>query len=170
MTGKPCLRKVGQSMIENPFSPMFGGRPGMFFGREEILAKFMTALNSGGSHYRTLFITGGRSVGKTTLLERLSQIADQEGLVTVDAVYSNAIEKLVKAVSGYDEVSVTKNPELSVNVMGSGLGAKAGSVSKMRRYGPADLDDLIRRKCAEHSKGLLLTVDGSRRCRTRTSS
>ena len=59
-------------MFNNPFSPIFGGKPGIFFGRKEILKLFDHAMTDPGSEDRAMFITGPCGSGKTALLEQLS--------------------------------------------------------------------------------------------------
>ena len=59
-------------MFTNPFSPIFGGKPDVFFGRENILKLFEHAMLDPGSDDRAIFITGTRGCGKTSLLEQLS--------------------------------------------------------------------------------------------------
>ena len=54
-------------MFKNPFSPIFGGKPGVFFGREKILNLFDHAMIDAGSDDRAMFITGTRGSGKTAL-------------------------------------------------------------------------------------------------------
>lgn len=49
-------------MFDNPFTPLFGGRPGFFFGREGILRRFDRAMSDYGSDDRALFITGSRGL------------------------------------------------------------------------------------------------------------
>ena len=61
-----------QIMFSNPFSPIFGGKPDVFFGRDRILSLFDLAMVDSGSDERAIFITGARGSGKTALLEQLS--------------------------------------------------------------------------------------------------
>lgn len=131
----------------------------MFFGRKDIVAKFENGMRVGGSHYKTLFITGVRGTGKTTLLEHLSQMARDADLKTVDAVYSNATRKLFKALSGHDETAVSDGVQAGVQVMGSGASVKLGGTTVTDRATAADLDDLMRAECDRNGKGLLLTID-----------
>ena len=44
--------------VANPFVLTFGGKPDVFFGREDMVEGFTDALESPGSVYRTLFLTG----------------------------------------------------------------------------------------------------------------
>ncbi len=59
-------------MFSNPFSPIFGGKPDVFFGREKVINHFEHAMIDVGSDDRAIFITGTRGSGKTALLEQLS--------------------------------------------------------------------------------------------------
>ena len=78
-------------MISNPFSPIFGGKPDVFFGRERLLKNFDQAMIDVGSDNRAIFITGTRGSGKTALLEQLS----------------------IRASSKKRKVIISKNPEKS---------------------------------------------------------
>lgn len=51
-------------MFANPFMPIFGGKPGFFFGRAELVERFERGLAVRGSEDRALFITGTRGTGK----------------------------------------------------------------------------------------------------------
>ena len=44
-------------MFDNPFTPLFGGRPGFFFGREGILRRFDRAMSDYGSDDRALSVS-----------------------------------------------------------------------------------------------------------------
>jgi hypothetical protein len=44
-------------MYSNPFTPIFGGKPDFFFGREAIRKRFQRALIDRGSEERALFVT-----------------------------------------------------------------------------------------------------------------
>ena len=59
-------------MFVNPFTPIFGGKPGLFFGRSDILKRFDLAMIESGSENRAMFFTGTRGSGKTALLEQIS--------------------------------------------------------------------------------------------------
>lgn len=56
---------LGENVIENIFSPIFGGRPDCFFGRTDILNRFDLAMTDYGSEDRVIFLTGARGSGKT---------------------------------------------------------------------------------------------------------
>lgn len=71
-------------MFTNPFSPIFGGKPEVFFGREDILKRFDYAMIDVGSEDRALFITGTRGSGKTALLEQFSIKAASRKRMVID--------------------------------------------------------------------------------------
>ncbi len=117
-------------MFSNPFSPIFGGKPGVFFGRERILNQFDLAMIDTGSDDRALFITGTRGSGKTALLEQLSIRATTRKRKVIDLGPENTISQLINALTGYDEVTKTVNPQANVNILGVGGGISTGSVAK----------------------------------------
>ena len=120
-------------MFENPFSPIFGGKPGVFFGRESILKLFDHAMIDTGSEDRAIFVTGTRGSGKTALLEQLSIKAGDKKRVVIDLGPENMIMQLVHVL--------------------------AGSVSKTERIGRENLQELLLKACSNSKKGVLITVD-----------
>jgi len=117
-------------MFTNPFSPIFGGKPGVFFGRERILDLFDHAMIDTGSDDRAMFITGTRGSGKTALLEQLSIRAGAKKRVVIDLGPENTIAQLIHELAGYDEVTKTVSPQ-----------------------------SLLLEKCSNAKKGILVTVD-----------
>lgn len=91
-------------MFSNPFSPIFGGKPGVFFGREKVLSLFEHAMIDVGSDNRAIFITGTRGSGKTALLEQLSIRATAQKRKAIDLGPEDTISQLIYALTGYDEV------------------------------------------------------------------
>ena len=79
-------------MLDNPFSPIFGGKPDVFFGRDRILNLFNLAMVDKGSDDRALFITGTRGCGKTALLEQFSIRAGQTKRTVIDLGYFWTLE------------------------------------------------------------------------------
>ena len=146
-------------MFSNPFSPIFGGKPDVFFGRDRILALFDLAMIDSGSDERAIFITGTRGSGKTALLEQLSIRATNKKRRVIDLGPENTIEQLIHELSGYDEVTNTVNPQANVSMLGFGGGVSGGSVSETRRIGRETLQPLLLETCAKTKQGLLVTVD-----------
>ena len=146
-------------MFENPFSPIFGGKPGVFFGRESILKLFAHAMIDTGSEDRAIFVTGTRGSGKTALLEQLSIKAGDKKRVVIDLGPENMIMQLVHVLAGFDEVTKTVSPQANVNILGIGGGVSTGSVSKTERIGRENLQELLLKACSNSKKGVLITVD-----------
>ncbi len=117
-------------MFSNPFSPIFGGKPDVFFGRERILNLFDHAMIDVGSDDRAIFITGTRGSGKTALLEQLSIRATAKKRKVIDLGPENTIEQLIYSLTGYDEVTKT-----------------------------VSLQTVLLKACANYKKGILVTVD-----------
>ena len=146
-------------MYQNPFSPIFGGRPTTFFGRKELLADFDAALIDPSSENRALFITGTRGSGKTALVERLSQRATTKGWHVIDLGPDHAVQTLLHSLVGHDEETRAVSPQMSVSVLGTGGSLGGISTSKTTRYDVADLTALLLDACKRHPKGVAVTID-----------
>ena len=146
-------------MFSNPFSPIFGGKPDVFFGRERILTLFDHAMIDVGSDNRAIFITGTRGSGKTALLEQLSIRASDKKRRVIDLGPENTISGLIYSLTGYDEVTKTVNPQANVNVLGIGGGLSAVSVSKTEHANRDNLQQLLLDACSKSKDGLLVTID-----------
>ena len=146
-------------MFSNPFTPIFGGKPDVFFGREKILQLFEHAMIDPGSDDRALFITGTRGSGKTALLEQLSLRAAGKKRKVIDLGPENTIQEFVYALTGYDEITKTVSPKVNVSVMGIGGSISKSLVSKTGHAGRGNLQTLLLEACSHYKKGLLVSVD-----------
>ena len=146
-------------MFSNPFSPIFGGKPDVFFGREKILHLFDHAMIDVGSDDRAIFITGTRGSGKTALLEQLSIRAAAQKRKVIDLGPEHTISQLLYALTGYDEETKTVNPQANVNILGIGGGISAGSLTRQSHIERNKLQPLLLEACFHCKKGLLVTVD-----------
>ncbi len=146
-------------MFVNPFSPIFGGKPGVFFGRERILNLFDTAMVDTGSDDRAIFITGTRGSGKTALLEQFSIRAGNKKRTVIDLGPENTVEHLIYALTGFDEMTRTVSPQANISVFGVGGGISAGSISKTRHIGREKLQSLLLEVSSKTKNGILVTVD-----------
>lgn len=146
-------------MFSNPFSPIFGGKPNVFFGREKIINLFDHAMIDAGSDDRAIFITGTRGSGKTALLEQLSIRATAKKRKVIDLGPENTISQLIHVLNGYDEVTKTVNPQANVSAFGVGAGISGKSVSKTEHIGRDNLQQILIDACKDYKKGLLVTVD-----------
>jgi hypothetical protein len=69
----------------NPFAPGAGSRPPELAGRDSIIDDATVALRrvKAGRHAKSQMLLGLRGVGKTVLLNRIDEIAEEEGYLTV---------------------------------------------------------------------------------------
>lgn len=145
--------------IQNPFTPMFGGKPSSFFGREDVLRPFETALISPGSDYRTLFFTGTRGSGKTTLLRQLSLRAEDAGWDVLELPADTALRAFARKLAPYDERTEVEQPSGSVQLLGFGGSFGGLGHSETRRFGHEDLPDLLLARCKEAERGVMVVID-----------
>ena len=146
-------------MFTNPFTPLFGGRPNFFFGREAILQRFTRAMNDFGSADRALFITGSRGYGKTALLEQLSLRAHNQGRTVIDVGSDNPIGGIMRHLSPFNESTKTIDPSLEVNVLCTGGRLHAGSSSETIRYDRNDFEYVFLNACQKKNAKLFVTID-----------
>ncbi len=146
-------------MFENPFVPVFGGKPDFFFGRKELLNRFSFALVDRGSEDRALFITGNRGCGKTALLEQFSLMASEAGWQTIDLNAEKALVGFTRGLARHDSAAKAVSPEVEVNILGSGGRIGGPSSSKTTVNSIDDVEVLFLEACAKAKKGVLVSVD-----------
>jgi AAA ATPase domain len=87
--------------IENPFSPGAGTPPPAFLGRDNLIDGYRVALRRtlAGRPGKSLMPIGLLGVGKTVLLNRFSQMAQEEGLASafIEAPETGDFEHLLAA-------------------------------------------------------------------------
>lgn len=87
--------------FDNPFSPGAGTFPPAFVGRDDLVADYKVALRRtvSGRPGKSIMPIGLRGVGKTVLLNRCDQMAQEEGLVTafIEAPETGDFEHLLAA-------------------------------------------------------------------------
>ncbi len=71
--------------VDNPFSPGAGSAPPELAGREDVLEEVQVGIQRirNGSFSKSSIFVGLRGVGKTVLLNRAREIADEHGFLTV---------------------------------------------------------------------------------------
>jgi len=141
----------------NVFTPAFGGLPQLFFGRQKELEFARNALDNANSPHRAFFITGNRGCGKTTLLEKISQISTRQGWLAIDVHSTHASQAIIEALAGGTQETTEKSVKPSA--MGVSVGGMSSSTTI--EYSQASLGRLLIERCnalAVH-KGVLITVD-----------
>lgn len=146
-------------MFNNPFTPVFGGKPDFFFGRKELLARFDRALEVRGSEDRALFITGTRGSGKTALVEQFIQRAESAGWDVFDVSGETALPNLFRQIQPYDETTSTVDPSVEIKVLGSGGAIKGKASAKTTYYSLEDFNTLFLDACKKSPKGIFVAID-----------
>ena len=146
-------------MFDNPFTPIFGGKPEFFFGRQALLARFGRSLAVRGGEDRALFITGTRGMGKTALVERLSGQARVAGWETIDVSAENALAGLFRHLARFDTKTTTVAPQVSVTVFGTGGSVGGSGTQNTSHYTLDDLDTLLLERAAAAKAGLFVSID-----------
>ena len=150
-------------MEPNPFIPSFGTHPGSFYGRKAYLAKFEEALDTPGSPWRYVILTGTRGTGKTSLLARYAELARQHQWDCLETTHLDALDQLVHYV-GLDR-KTKKAASIGPSVTSDGFGSVSlGGVSKSTEADGSVslLAGELRRKLGSRAflkKGLLMTID-----------
>lgn len=142
----------------NPFNPSFGGMPEHFFGRTDYITTVRNALSDAYSPERVLFFTGNRGCGKTALLERLSQVAHEEGWYTADVHSAHAVEELRSRIVGSGlSASLQASPKVSLP---GGINIALGSAQAGTTQ-PTDLTDALLARCSSlvGHRGVFLSID-----------
>ncbi len=87
--------------VENPFSPGAGTEPPSLLGRDDLIESYQVALRRtvAGRPGKSLMPIGLRGVGKTVLLNRFDQMAQEEGLARafIEAPETGEFEHLLAA-------------------------------------------------------------------------
>lgn len=108
----------------NPFSPGAGSRPPELAGREEILTTARISFGRAikGRNARSLMLLGLRGTGKTVLLNEISKIAQQEGLLvskiespekaSLAHLLYPEMRKLMRSLSGVEAAKQTASKGL----------------------------------------------------------
>lgn len=110
--------------VLNPFAPGAGSRPPELAGRDEIIAAARVALQRTkvGRHARSMLLLGLRGVGKTVLLVKIQEIAEQEGYLTalveapeerrLAALVVPKLRQLLYKLSGVEKARMLSNRAL----------------------------------------------------------
>lgn len=85
-------------MLRDPFTPTFGRTPPALAGRRDILAHWRDALEQGpGSFGRAALLTGPRGCGKTVMLNKFEDIAQEMSWVVVsETATEGLLERLTR--------------------------------------------------------------------------
>ncbi len=168
--------------LTNPFRPGAGTRPPALLGRDELIAHFSTTIRraQAGHPGQSVMPVGLRGVGKTVLLNRFSEIAEQEGMSVgfIQAPETGdflalLVGRLRKILIGYDNQRRTAKVIRALRVLktfslqlpdGSRISIDVDALAGEADSGnlPDDLSDLLVAAgvaAQERQGGILLAVD-----------
>jgi AAA ATPase domain len=168
--------------VENPFSPGAGTPPPALVGRDDLIASYEVALRRTVTKRpgKSLMPIGLRGVGKTVLLNRFEQIAQDEGLMTVfiEAPETGDFEHLLAArlrsvLLGMDRGSLSRAVERALGVLksfaytlpdGSSIALNVDAIPGLADSGvlAEDITDLlvaVGEAAKDRGRGLLIAVD-----------
>lgn len=148
--------------MKNPFTPSFGHVPPVMAGRERLIRTMLQALENGpGDPNLSTILVGARGTGKTALLTRLSEEAENVGWISAN----------VSALPGMLDDILVRAQRASAHIIDAAEGARLKSVNIAPLGGiawepggkPAEnwrskLETLIM-LLEEQGTGLLITVD-----------
>lgn len=152
-------------MRDTVFVPSFGNRPRSLVGREEILHRFETALQSvPGSRERAVLMLGQRGSGKTVLLLEFAEIAKKSGYIVASPTIvskempTRILEKLRSEGGEYLPESKARISGGSVSAFGFGGGLDL----KLEEQSPKSFAWELSNICGElnqRGKSVLILVD-----------
>jgi hypothetical protein len=110
--------------VLNPFAPGAGSRPPELAGRDDIIASAKVALRrtKAGRHARSMLLLGLRGVGKTVLLVKIQELAEEDGYLTalleapeerrLAALIVPKLRQLLYKLSGVEKARILSNRAL----------------------------------------------------------
>lgn len=159
---------------KNPFTATLGAMPPLLVGRENPIADFEDALDTGpGAHERVSIITGSRGSGKTVMLDRLAQSAATRGWLiyneTATPGFTDRLKnKIVRELQTEEALHGKKYlTGLGIQFFSLGLNLTWNTTPNTHKnYNLRDaLTDLLRLKAAQNEQfnqepaGVLITLD-----------
>ena len=147
-------------MNGNPFTPSFGAEPLVLAGRARIIQDITDGLqNRPGDPNRSTLFSGPRGSGKTVLLAKIAEEAQQLGWVTAQVVAVEGMpERLLEEIRNAGAEYLA--PQLRTRTTGisiHGTGFTREAIDNDTTWGQK-LNDLVD-KLNSKSVGLLITVD-----------
>lgn len=168
--------------FDNPFSPGAGTPPPAFVGREDLINSYQVALKRtvSGRPGKSIMPIGLRGVGKTVLLNRFDQMAQDEGLVRafIEAPETGDFEHLLATrlrsiLLELDRGTVSQAVKRALGVLksfsynlpdGTSISLSVDAIAGSADSGvlAEDLTDLliaVGEAASDRNRGLLLAVD-----------
>ncbi|MCL2379718.1 MAG: ATP-binding protein [Coriobacteriia bacterium] len=145
----------------NPFTPTFGSVPPLFAGRTDVKSDVLRGLEGGlGEPNRISLFVGARGSGKTALLTKIAEDAEQYGWISADVtaipgMLEDVYERTQEAAAEFVEAQA-KSHLTGVTV--AGFGATREIVDRSQGNWRSRMNMLLD-ELNKQSIGLLITVD-----------
>jgi nucleoside-triphosphatase THEP1 len=145
----------------NPFTPSFGSVPLLMAGRHRLIDDILEGLDNGpGDPNRATIFIGARGSGKTALLAKIAEEAEQKGWIkanvtAIDGMLEDIIERAEESASEFLE---KKSGSRITSVGALGVSLTREVVEKPRGNWRTQMNHLLE-SLAEKDIGLLITVD-----------
>lgn len=151
----------------SPFKPTAGKRPPVLVGRDGDLEAFRMAVEEGpGAPERLLFVTGARGIGKTVMLNALSDMVKDLGWFVVNETASSGFtDRIIGSLSERNShISSYTLPSLSIQSPLGSLGAtlNLGAMQVGHDLAALDLRHAVSEcldRLDESRQGVLITLD-----------
>jgi type II secretory pathway predicted ATPase ExeA len=148
-------------MAKNPFTPTFGSEPLFLVGREHLISDVVEGLQNGpGDPNRATIFTGPRGSGKTVLMSRIVEEAQQEGWVSVTVIaLPGLLDSIIEQVERRAKEFLpqpAKSRITGIKVGGAGISRE--SIPDVRRSWRAKMEDILD-TLAQQGIGLLIAID-----------
>ena len=147
---------------QNPFTPSFGEAPLFMAGRSQLLNTYARAIRQPNrAPELTTLVSGARGSGKTSLLLRMCELAEEQGwIVAQSTCLPGLLEDIY--VQARDAAKSVLGKKASRHVTGVGIGSLVSLDWEQAEHMPttwrsqmAEILDAL----AEHDTGLVISVD-----------
>lgn len=148
--------------VKNPFKPTAGATPPLLVGRDDALEQFAESIDDGpGAPGRLTIFTGPRGVGKTVMLNKVHDVVQERGWVTIAETATPGLNDRIQraATRQFHELGTERAPRLrglTLPVIGGGLEFDASPEERpdLREILTGLIDVL-----EKNETGLLITID-----------
>jgi len=145
----------------NPFTPSFGSVPLLFAGRKRVTDDLLRGLEGGpGEPNRISLFVGARGSGKTALLTKIAEDAEERGWISanvtaIPGMLEDIYERTVEAAAEFVEKE-SKSHVVGVGVAGFNIARK---IDEKPQVNWRSRMNVLLNELKEQSIGLLITVD-----------
>lgn len=152
--------------MQNPFHPSFGVSPPVLVGRDSVLEDFTEALEDGpGASGRASLYTGSRGSGKTVMLNAVEDRARERGWLVVSETATPGFvaritqQHLPRLLRELDPDAVRRRMSGMTAPLNVGALTWETTEAHVVQAGLRAQVELVTNLLAEHSTGLLITLD-----------